>query len=148
MNFLSTHLEKISEDIDQILTKTEPMQHPLIELIRYTTNEQREAMDKLLVIQQTDHSSDHLSNHPELDEIRPYLAIIYQNNEVSEPTMRAWVRAVEWMPSFETEYVQEIESLYRSIREQLNKIADLMKQHYGEAAIKYLIPSFYLGVQA
>lgn len=148
MNFLTIHLEKISEDIDQILAKTESMQHPLIELIRYTTNEQREAMDKLIAIQQKDDASDNLSHPPELDEIRPHLAIIYQNNEVSDPTMRAWVRAVEWMPSFETEYVEEIESLYRSIREQLNKIADLMKQHYGEAAIKYLIPSFYLGVQA
>ncbi|WIM38451.1 hypothetical protein PO903_17620 [Paenibacillus sp. PK4536] len=142
MNFLTTHLEQISNDVNQILEKTEPMKHPLIELIRYTTHEQREALDHLLPLQESDQHSD-----PDLDKIRPYLAIIYQNNEVSEPTMRAWVRAVEWMPSFETEYVEEIESLYRSVREQLNNIADLMKQHYGEAAIKYLIPSFYLGVQ-
>ena len=146
MKFLQTHLQQISDDINQILAKTEPMQHPLIELIRYTTSEQREAMDKLLVIEQADHYSDVVSKQAELDEIRPYLAIIYQNNEVSEPTMRAWVRAVQWMPSFETEYVHEIESLYKSIRKQLNTIADLMKEHYGEAAIKYLIPSFYLGV--
>ncbi|WP_458122249.1 hypothetical protein [Paenibacillus sp. Z6-24] len=142
MNSLLPYCQAMAEDVQQVLKQTAPMQHPLIELIRYSLKEQEEALDKLIPLLEADSDSSKLA----LDEIRPYLSMLYQNNEVSEPTMRAWVRAVHWMPSFETEHTEQVRNRYEHMREQLDGMAAALKQNYGQAAIKYIIPTFYLEV--
>ncbi|WP_046214030.1 hypothetical protein [Paenibacillus wulumuqiensis] len=142
MNLLLPYCQAMAEDVQQVLEQTAPMQHPLIELIRYSLKEQEEALDKLIPLLEADSDLSKLA----LDEIRPYLSMLYQNNEVSEPTMRAWIRAVHWMPSFETEHTEQVRSRYEHMREQLDDMAAALKQNYGQAAIKYVVPTFYLEV--
>jgi len=163
MNPLLPYCEALSEDVNQVLEQTAPMKHPLIELIRYSLEEQQEALKKLIPVltadseqipsddnvshQQPSNSDQHTDQSAlSLDQIRPYLSILYQNNEVAEPTMRAWVRAVHWIPSFETEHTEQIRNRYKHMREQLDEIAVNLREIYGQAAIKYVVPTFYLEV--
>lgn len=142
MNSLLPYCQAMAEDVQQVLEQMSPMKHPLIELIRYSLKEQEEALGKLIPLLEADTDPSKLA----LDEIRPYLSMLYQNNEVSEPTMRAWIRAVHWMPSFETEHTEQIRSRYEHMREQLDDMAAALKTNYGQAAIKYVVPTFYLEV--
>lgn len=163
MNPLLPYCKAMSDDVNQLLEQTAPMKHPLIELIRYSLHEQQEALEKLIPVLAADseqiHHEDHKNHKPSsqseqhsdsaavsLDQIRSYLSILYQNNEVAEPTMRAWVRAVHWMPSFETEHTDQVRSRYEHMREQLDEIAVHLREMYGQAAIKYVVPTFYLEV--
>ncbi|WP_322922175.1 hypothetical protein [Paenibacillus campi] len=142
---------QMQQDVEHTLHETEPMKHPLIALIRYSLHEQQEALGRLLPLLSANHTppssapdSVAMTEHSlSLNKIKPYIILLYQNQEVSEPTVRAWVRAVHWIPSFETEASAHIQNRFNDMHQRLEAAGALLVQSFGQTALKFVIPSAY-----
>lgn len=151
MNNLHNIFSIMEQDVKHTLKETEQMKHPLIELIRYSLHEQEEALAKVLPLLEDKHTPSHTSSlqtessssNLSLDKIKPFISRMYQNQEVSEPTVRAWARAVQWMPSFETQYIDDLQGRFKDMHNRLETAGVEMKQQFGSDQIKYVIPAAY-----
>ncbi|MFD1887671.1 hypothetical protein [Paenibacillus wenxiniae] len=148
MTDLHHTFSQMEQDVQHTLQETESMKHPLIELIRYSLHEQQEALSRLLPLlatasspeQESDGAADHFLS---LDEMKPYLSLLYQNQETSEPTVRAWVRAVQWMPSFETAASEDIQGRFNDMHHRLEMAGAGLAEQFGAKALKFVIPAAY-----
>ncbi len=148
MTDLHHTFSQMEQDVQHTLKEIESMKHPLIELIRYSLHEQQEALNRLLPLLTTasssGHEADRTADQPlSLDEIKPYVALLYQNQEVSEPTVRAWARAVQWMPSFETAASDDIQRRFNDMHYRLELAGAALAKRYGSKKLKFVIPAAY-----
>ncbi|WPP43420.1 hypothetical protein SK066_10980 [Paenibacillus hunanensis] len=149
MNDLHHTFSELEQDVQHTLHETESMKHPLIELIRYSLHEQQQALSRLLPLLKSAALSTVEGDKPprddlqSLDAIKPYVTLLYQNQEVSEPTVRAWVRAVQWIPSFETEASGDIQARFNDMHHRLELAGTLLVRLYGQKPLKFVIPAAY-----
>lgn len=134
---------KLTELFSDLQTQTETAikeiensDHSIAILLHAILREQLEMLNKLMP--ELSHDGAELKNMTE------FLTIIYHDNEIANPTFRAWKRAVEWMHLPYQESVRNLEPLFQEIKVELEHAAVELERIYGAKETKYIIPSFYL----
>lgn len=126
----------LQDRTEKAIREIESSDHPIAILLQTILREQLEMIKKVML---------ELSNDgAELKNMTEFLTIIYHDNEIANPTFRAWKRAVEWMSLPYLESVRNLEPLFQEIKTNLENAAAELERIYGAKQTKYIIPSFYL----
>ncbi|WP_433942895.1 hypothetical protein [Paenibacillus sp. SN-8-1] len=128
-------LTDVADQVNLTLVETEKMEHPLVKLFHASLIDEKLALERLLPRLQY--------SEPPLDEIKNDLSIVYLNDEIVEPTIRAWLRAVKWMDHKDSEEAKKLEKRFPGIKSLLKDAGAELKEVYGAAAIKFVVPVFY-----
>ncbi|RUT35682.1 hypothetical protein EJP77_01290 [Paenibacillus zeisoli] len=128
-------LTDVAEQINLTIDETEEMEHPLVKLYRTSLQEEQSALERLL--------SKLKSTEPPIEEIKNDLSIVYLNDEIVEPTFRAWLRAVKWMDHKDSEEAKKLENRFPGIKSRLKETGAELKEIYGAAAIRFIVPALY-----
>ncbi|MNX58440.1 hypothetical protein D3C86_892820 [compost metagenome] len=128
-------LTDVADQVNLTIGETERMEHPLVKLYRTSLNEEKAALERLL--------SKLKCSVPAIEEIKNDLSIVYLNVEIIEPTFRAWLRAVKWTDHKDSEEAKKLENRFPGIKSLLKDTGAELKEIYGAAAVKFVVPAFY-----
>ncbi|PID22384.1 hypothetical protein CSV61_05915 [Sporosarcina sp. P3] len=139
---MSTDLQQLffraSDLTKQVLKEAEPYDHPLLTLLQKELNVQQEMLSVILkVFKQQD-------GEPSFDSFKQECSVVYHANEVATSFSASWIRAVEWMELPSKAIASEVEPKMGQIKALLSTAAEKIQEIYGEEAVKYVIPTFYL----
>lgn len=128
-------LTDVEDQVNQTLDEIEEMEHPLVILFRTSLKEEQSALARLLPKLK--------GSEPPIEEIKNDLSIVYQNDEIVEPTFRAWLRAVKWMDHKDSEEAKKLENRFPGIKKLLKEAGSELKEIYGAPDVKFVVPAYY-----
>lgn len=139
---MSTDLESlfqtVSQSSDRVIEKIQRYDHPLLTLLDKELQKQQQTLRMLLDVFKQE------GEEPPLDSFKEYCSIVYHSNEMASSFFTSWVRATGWTDLPSKSVVPDCKTEMEKIKKSLDEAADQMQKIYGQQAVKYVIPTFYL----